>query len=225
MFKFIVKKIKGFCCLPFSRKIQYLRVVYFKIKGVVIYRYLFKKFGRGSVVSSPLFMSYEAIEIGERVLISWHARIETISNYANEKFTPSIILGDGVTIEQRCHITAASKLVIGANSLISYDVMIQDTDHNYQNVELPVNQQPISVSQTTIGENCFIGSGAKINAGTTLGTHCIVGAGAVVRGSFPDYSVIVGIPGKIIKRFNAETQSWDKTDDKGRFLAKNYNDI
>lgn len=64
--------------------------------------------------------------------------------------------------------------------------------------------------ETIIGENCFIGFGASIQAGTVLGKKCIVGTNAVVHGTYPDYSVIVGVPAKSIKRYNEETGDWEK---------------
>jgi len=45
--------------------------------------------------------------------------------------------------------------------------------------------------------------GAAIQARTVLGEQCIVGANAVVRGIFPPFSVIAGVPGRIIKRFDS----------------------
>ena len=66
------------------------------------------------------------------------------------------------------------------------------------------------VKTTRIGENCFIGFGACIQAGTILGKQCIVGANAVVRGSFPDYSVVVGAPARIVKQYDPITKRWEK---------------
>lgn len=66
------------------------------------------------------------------------------------------------------------------------------------------------VRETSIGDGCFIGYGAAIQAGTKLGQHCVVGASAVVRGKFPDYCVIVGNPAHVVKKYNLETRSWEK---------------
>jgi len=52
--------------------------------------------------------------------------------------------------------------------------------------------------------------GVAIQAGTVLGKQCIVGANSVVRGVFPDYSVIAGVPARIIKRFNFDKNKWEK---------------
>lgn len=51
-----------------------------------------------------------------------------------------------------------------------------------------------------IGKNCFIGCNTIILKGTTIGDGCVVGAGAVVSGNFENNSVIVGNPGKVIKK-------------------------
>jgi acetyltransferase-like isoleucine patch superfamily enzyme len=51
-----------------------------------------------------------------------------------------------------------------------------------------------------IGNNVFIGSNSIILLNTTIGNNCIVGAGSVVRGHFPDDSIIVGNPAKIIMK-------------------------
>ena len=52
--------------------------------------------------------------------------------------------------------------------------------------------------------------GAAIMAGTVLGKQCVVGANAVVRGTFPDFCVIVGAPARIVKKYNPDTQKWEK---------------
>jgi len=51
-----------------------------------------------------------------------------------------------------------------------------------------------------IGNNVFIGTNCIILLNTTIGNNCIVGAGSVVRGQFPDDSVIVGNPAKVVMR-------------------------
>lgn len=66
------------------------------------------------------------------------------------------------------------------------------------------------LKDTVIGEGCFIGYGSVILPGTVLGKHCVVGANAVVTGTFLDYSVIVGVPGRTVKQYNPDTGKWEK---------------
>lgn len=49
-----------------------------------------------------------------------------------------------------------------------------------------------------IGDYSFIGANATVMMGVNIGKHCIIGAGAVVSKDVPDYSVVAGVPAKII---------------------------
>jgi len=213
----MLTKIKKFTNLPLSRKIQFIVNKYHQIKTQTFYKMLFKSIGKNSSIRNPLLLTPEFITIGKNVTIWNDVRIEGVHSYAYKTFNPHIIIEDGVSFQQRCHITAADTLIIGKNSIISFDVSIQDTDHEYENLTLPIAKQPLIVKKTTIGENCFIGSGVKIQAGTVLGQHCVVGTNAVVRGTFPDYSVIVGVPAKIVKRYDENKKIWRKIDKYGEF--------
>ena len=214
----MLTKLKKFTNLPLSRKLQFLSSTYHKLKTQTFYKMMFKSMGAKSVVKKPMFLTPEYISVGNACYIWNDARIEAITSYANDSFNPHIILEDGVTIQQRCHLTAADTLIIGKDTAILFDVMITNIDHEYEDLSMPVAKQPLIVKKTQIGENCFIGSGAKIQAGTILGKHCVVGTNAVVRGHFPDYCVIVGVPAKIVKRYDEKSAVWKKTNGKGEFL-------
>lgn len=55
-----------------------------------------------------------------------------------------------------------------------------------------------------IGNNVFIGNNSIILLNTTIGDNCVIGAGSVVRGQFPDDSVIVGNPAKVLMKTNVQ---------------------
>lgn len=58
---------------------------------------------------------------------------------------------------------------------------------------------------TVIGHDVWLGYGATVCPGARIGSGVIVGAGAVVRGTVPDYSVVVGNPAQVVRmRFNAD---------------------
>jgi acetyltransferase-like isoleucine patch superfamily enzyme len=179
----------------------------------LLYSPFFGKYGLPSYIGKPVFIeNFKRIFIGTRVRIFPGARIQVVGTDA------SIILEDNISIGQNFHITSIGELVIGKNTTIAENVMITNIDHEYQEIDIHILEQKHVISETKIGENCFIGYGAVIQAGTILGKQCIVGANAVVRGTFPDYSVIVGVPAKIVKRYNEKNQTWQKTNNKGEFL-------
>jgi len=84
--------------------------------------------------------------------------------------------------------------IINSSSSIDHDCKIDDFVH-------------ISPGSTLCG-NVEIGEGTQIGAGSTviqnlkIGKWCTIGAGSVVINNVPDYSVVVGVPGKIIKNIN-----------------------
>lgn len=170
----------------------------------LLYSPFFGKFGMPSYLGKPIFLKgIRNVFIGKKVRIFPNLRMETQDG-------GTINIQDDVVISQNVQITSAGNLEIGKSSLILANVFITNIDHDYSEIGKHVVKQKIFVKETKIGENCFIGIGAAIMAGTILGKQCIVGANSVVRGSFPDYCVIVGSPGKIVKRYNVETQIWEK---------------
>ena len=181
----------------------------------LLYKPFFGEYKLPSYIGKPIFISnFKRIFIGKRVRIFPSARIEVIDN------TSSITLKNNISIGQNFHIVSgdSQNLVIGKNTTISANVFITNIEHNYQDIDKHILEQSLVSGNTIIEENCFVGYGAVIQAGTILGKQCIVGSNAVVRGTFPDYSVIVGAPAKVVKRYDIEKKEWRKTDKKGDFI-------
>jgi acetyltransferase-like isoleucine patch superfamily enzyme len=170
----------------------------------LLYAPFFGKFGMPSYLGKPVFLKgIRNVFIGNKVRILPNLRMETQDG-------GTIHIQDDVVISQNVHLTSAGNLIIGKSSLILANVFITNIDHGYSEIGVHVVKQKITVKETRIGENCFIGMGAAIMAGTILGKQCVVGANSVVRGNFPDYCVIVGSPAKIVKKYNPETHVWEK---------------
>jgi acetyltransferase-like isoleucine patch superfamily enzyme len=109
----------------------------------------------------------------------------------------------GVTVYARKGIEIGENTAIGGNTKIldnDFHPIEAETrnkllaDKNGGDSDL-VPSKPIK-----IGKNCFIGCNAIILKGTELGDGCVVGAGAVVSGKFEAGSVIVGNPGRVIRK-------------------------
>lgn len=122
-----------------------------------------------------------------------------------------INIGNNVSIGQNFHVVSNEKdLNIGNNVVISGNVFISNCDHSYDNIEESLFNQPLKNKETKIGDNCFIGYGAVILAGTILSNNCIVGANSVVKGIFPSNTVIAGAPARIIKKYNLKKNKWER---------------
>lgn len=170
----------------------------------VIYKPFMNRMGKYSYLGKPIWMTKKKnISIGNKVRIYPNSRFETVNQ-------GQICIEDNVSIAQNFHCTSESNLIIGKNTTISGNVFITNIDHDYTEISTHILDQKHIVKETIIGENCFIGYGAAIQAGTILGKHCVVGTNAVVRGEYPDYSVIVGVPAKIIKKYNLTEGKWER---------------
>lgn len=178
---------------------------FFWILRALLYKPFFKKIGMPSYMGPPiLLLGVNKISIGKKVRIYPNVRLEVHGNDSE------LIIQDNVAIGQNVHITTGSKLVIGKSTTILANVFITNIDHDYSEIDKHVLEQKMIISETRIGENCFIGIGACIQAGTILGKQCIVGANSVVKGHYDDYIVLAGVPAKPIKKYNFETKRWEK---------------
>jgi len=189
----------------------------FKLSWILrslLYKPFFGSFKFPSYIGKPTYIkNFKRIFIGKKVRIFPGARIEVVDKIS------SIVIRDNISIGQNLHITSKGNLIIDKNTTIAENVMITNIDHSYQEIGIHILDQEQIMHETMIGENCFIGYGAVIQAGTILGKQCIIGSNSVVRGTFPDYCVIVGIPAKIIKRYDNGAKKWIRTDNKGEFLS------
>jgi acetyltransferase-like isoleucine patch superfamily enzyme len=109
-----------------------------------------------------------------------------------------IELADGTNIGFNCEVFSASRVTIGASSLIAAYSYIIGGDHDFSDPSAPVLGQARKSAGVTIGAGVWLGAGAKILDGVAVGDHAIVGAGAVVRSSIPARAVAVGVPARVV---------------------------
>jgi acetyltransferase-like isoleucine patch superfamily enzyme len=107
---------------------------------------------------------------------------------------------------------------IGKHTAIAANVTITDIHHPYDDINTSIEKQQLIVTAVSIGDECKIYNNVVILPGTIIGKHCTIGANSVVSGNIPDYSVVVGIPAYIIKRYSTENKAWLKTDKDGNFI-------
>lgn len=124
-------------------------------------------------------------------------------------YEPGVFIGDGVYISYRFTALSAAPINIGPNCLFASGVVVTSFNHGTNpEIDNSYAKTPLSTASVNIGEGCWIGENVIINMGVTLGKRCIVGAGAVVTSSFPDYSMVAGVPAKIIKTYSFEKHKW-----------------
>jgi acetyltransferase-like isoleucine patch superfamily enzyme len=125
---------------------------------------------------------------------------------------PTIVIDDGCSIGYGSIISGKNCVHLERDVLIGQQVVIQDHNHAYEDIEMPIIKQGITEGgRIRIGEGSWIGRGAAIlcsRGELTIGRHSVVSANSVVTRSIPDYSVAFGIPATIIRQYDPETQTW-----------------
>lgn len=140
----------------------------------------------------------ENVVIGDNVQIGSKAWIQTVPLLKHPK--PIITVGDNTLISRNVTISAAKKISIGKNCLISYSASILDHNHAFENIDLPPLFQGIDEPEgIEVGDDCFLGAHSFILKGVMLGKHCVVGANSVVTSSFEPFSVVSGVPARKIR--------------------------
>lgn len=116
------------------------------------------------------------------------------------KFPSEIILEDNVTINQMCFLAGLGGLTIKKNCMVGNNSIIVTTTHEIEQIDIPMANQGLSYKQIIIEEDVWLGAGSKIFYGSVINKGSVVGAGCVIiNKTFPEYAVIVGVPGQIIK--------------------------
>jgi acetyltransferase-like isoleucine patch superfamily enzyme len=126
-------------------------------------------------------------------------------------------LGDGVNINPGFTTKGSGDLRIGPHTHFGWDITILTDDHNYEGADEIPYDRTRNARAVEIGEACWLGDRVIVAPGARLGAGCVVGAGAVVAGHFPDHSVLVGAPARVVK--DRDGEHFERLRKEGRFLG------
>jgi len=148
-------------------------------------------------------LSYDGVEIGNNFTLGKYAMIEctgVLRNVGN-----SIKIGNNVGINHYCFIGVRGDIEIGDNVIFGPRVNVFSENHVFENLDVPIRDQGVEKDSTVIGSDVWIGANVSIMSGVTIGDGCVIAAGAVVTQDVEPYSIIGGVPAKLIKsRINNE---------------------
>lgn len=159
---------------------------------------------------------------GAGSIIRWRSRLDVFP-YNKFVLGPKSVIEDfsvinngvGDVIIGKHTIIGISNVIIGPvnigdNVMFAQHVVVSGLNHGYKDINIPPSQQKVECNLISISDDVWIGANCVITAGVSIGKHSIVGAGSVVTKTIPDYSIAVGNPAKVIKKYSHTTNEWER---------------
>lgn len=123
-----------------------------------------------------------------------------------------IIVGDNCFIGRDNFLSSGRQIVIGDYALTATGCRFIGSTHIVDNPRLPVATTGTTASDVIdIGVNCFFGAGATVLGSVSIGHGSVIGAQSLVLRDVPPFSIAVGNPAKVIKRYSFRRQAWIST--------------
>ncbi len=181
--------------------IRYLRFAMLKLKhpDVITEGFVFlgkdveirTRPGYGRIVLGPW------VHIGDRNCIRSHEGTLRIG--------PKSVLGKDNTLN--CYLD----IELGEGTLVSDWVYVADFNHVFTDIRVPIKDQGIVKAPVRIGPDCWVGAKSSVLSGVTVGRGCVVAAHALVNRDVPDYSVVVGVPARVVRNRKADYEKAEET--------------
>lgn len=187
-----------------------MQLVFFKIRGYLIFK-------KARLIRFPFYVrGKQYIEIEKGFTTGFNCRLDVFNH--NNLEGKLLKIGTNVEINDNVHIAAVEKIIIGNNVLIASKVYI--ADHNHGSYKGSVHDSPLTIPNSRkiytnpiiIEDNVWLGEFVCVLQGVTIGEGCIIGAMSVVNRDIPAYSIAVGSPAKVIKKYNFDTEKWVKVE-------------
>jgi acetyltransferase-like isoleucine patch superfamily enzyme len=209
-----IDKFKSFIHSSIFDKWNVLSNRYYELRTQIIYKPSFRHIGKKTVIRKTLYISNpKFISIGSSVSIRDGARLEVLQLHPSKE--PILSIGDNTNIEQNVHIVCHNNISIGSNVSITGNCSIVDVTHSYKDIDDPqkIGSRICDDNATVeIGDNSFIGMGSIILPNVRIGKYVVIGANSVVSQDIPDYSVAVGSPARVTRRFDHQKKRWESVD-------------
>jgi acetyltransferase-like isoleucine patch superfamily enzyme len=174
-------------------------------KGVTFFNISKIKWGKFLRLGNQVYvsaLSKNGIHFGDNVSIGAFSRVivsTSLNNIGNK-----IVIGNNVGIGEFAYLGGAGGLEIGDECIVGQYLSCHPENHNFESVEVSIRHQGVSRKGIKIGRNCWIGSKVTILDGVIIGHGSIIAAGSVVTKSFPENSIIGGVPAKLLKTRKSE---------------------
>jgi len=165
----------------------------------------FRAFGAGSAICFPVTALYgeRYIRLGAQTIVGPHVTLSAGVSPDHQLDRDTVVsIGDRCLIGRGSGIVAHESIEIGDDVFTGHHVYVTDANHGYEDVDVPIGRQFAAPKPVSIGAGSWLGHGSIVLPGSRIGRHVVIGAGSVVTGEIPDFSVAVGVPAKVVRRYD-----------------------
>ncbi len=172
----------------------------------------FAVFGKSSLVEKPLYVrKLKYVSIGNNTQIKAGSRIQCDDNYRGQMLKPCLQIGDRCGIGYHFTAFVYDNIEIGNDVSIADNVMLTSENHGINpEGNVPFGLQPLTTAPIRIGDWVWLAKNVCVMPGVTIGERTVIGANSVVTHDIPPYSIAVGAPAKVIKKWNKERHEWER---------------
>lgn len=143
-------------------------------------------------------LSRGGVVLGDRCLLGRNSRIECTGSLRS--IGKGMKIGNDSTFGSDCYFGAAGGIEIGKDVMAGQYVRFHSENHVFEDLDLPIREQGVTHQGIKIANNVWIGAGAVFLDGANVGEGCVVAGNAVVTGGYyPPYSIIGGVPARVLK--------------------------
>lgn len=186
-----------------------------------MFNFIFERFekkkygsiGSNSHIYNPYIVSHpQNVFIGDNTIILDNAEIRVYPERTG--YNNKVFIGDNCYSRENLTIIGGGDVTIGSGCLFAKNVSIESSNHGMDpESNIYYMDQPLILGNVEIGEGCWLGEDVIILPGKKIGKKCVIGAGSVVSHDIPDYSIAVGNPAKVIKRWSFEKHKWERNNE------------
>ena len=167
----------------------YRRFLWFKLRHPSVITEGFVFLGRG--VELYARRGYGRLVLGRWVHVGDGSKLR--AHEGTLRVADKCVFGRNDTVN--CYLD----IEFGAATIVADGVYVGDFDHNFADRDLPIKDQGIAKSPVRIGPDVWIGTKASVLRGVRVGRGCVLAAHTVVTTDVPDYSIVAGVPGRVVR--------------------------
>jgi acetyltransferase-like isoleucine patch superfamily enzyme len=157
-------------------------------------------------------LSKRGVVFGNKCTVKRGAVIRPTNVLLNEP-GEGLRVGNGSNIGAFSYIGCSGYIELGDNVMMGPRVNLMAENHNFDRTDIPMKDQGVTRSFIKIEQDVWLGAGSTVLSGVTVGQGSIIAAGAVVTKDVPPFSIVGGVPAKILRsRIQTSEDGYQKSD-------------